>query len=70
MVTPPREDRFDEIYQGSTYSDEEREFLRAIDRYKSATGRQFLSWHEVLRLFKALGYRKLQPDGSPVERAD
>jgi hypothetical protein len=57
-----REDRFDELFPGSTFSREECQFLRAIDRYKSEAGRQFLSWHEVLRLVKQLGYRKTFPE--------
>lgn len=57
-----REDRFDELFPGSTLTREECQFLRAIDRYRSESGRQFLSWHEVLRLVKQLGYRKTFPD--------
>lgn len=53
-----REDRFDELYPGSDFTTEESRFLRAVDRYKCETGRLFLSWHEVLRLIKQLGYRK------------
>lgn len=60
-MTRPREDRFDELFPGSTFTPEECEFLRAIDRYKCETGRPFLSWHEVLRLVKRLGYRKTAP---------
>jgi len=66
----PREDRFGEIYSGGSYAADETEFLKAIDRYKTSTGRQFLSWHEVLNVLKALGYRRLMPDGSPPEGAD
>lgn len=57
-MTRIREDRFDELYPGSSFTPEECQFLRAIDRYKCDTGRRFLSWHEVLRLVKRLGYRR------------
>lgn len=62
-----REDRFDEIHPGSNFAADEAEFLRAIDRYKARTRRQFLSWHEVLRIVKALGYRR--PDVKRIEPA-
>ncbi len=65
-MTRPREDRFDELFPGSTFTPEECEFLRAIDRYKGETGRNFLSWHEVLRLVKQLGYRQVLPPRPPV----
>ena len=57
-------------FPGATYSNEEREFFAAIDHYKAATGRQFLSWHEVLRLVKRMGYRKVAADRGEPEGAD
>ena len=69
-MTQPREDRYDEVFPGSTYADEERTFLMAIDEYKRRTGRQFLSWREVLRLVKELGYRKLTSPSDGPEGAD
>lgn len=65
-MTRPREDRFDELFPGSQFTREECEFLRAIDRYKRQSGRIFLSWHEVLRLAKQLGYRKVYPALTPI----
>src|SRR5687768_7788646 len=62
LMTRPREDRFDELFAGATYTDEEREFFQAIDRYKVTTRRRFLSWREVLRVLKSLGYRKPEPE--------
>ena len=45
-------------------SDEQFEFLMAIDEYKRKNGRPFPTWTEVLEVIKALGYRKVaQPQG-------
>ena len=43
---------------GSDYTDEEREFLVAVDRYKRVHHRPHPTWREVLALVKSLGYRK------------
>ena len=40
-------------------TDEQFEFLMAIDRYKKANQRPFPTWTEVLEVIKALGYRKV-----------
>jgi FMN phosphatase YigB (HAD superfamily) len=40
-------------------TDEQFEFLMAIDQYKRANQKPFPSWTEVLELVKALGYRKV-----------
>ena len=40
-------------------SDEQFEFLMAIDEYKRKNARPFPTWTEVLELIKALGYRKV-----------
>jgi len=40
-------------------SDEQFEFLMAIDEYKRKNTRPFPTWTEVLELIKALGYRKV-----------
>ncbi|MBN2021118.1 MAG: hypothetical protein JW749_12945 [Sedimentisphaerales bacterium] len=40
-------------------SDEQFEFLMAIDEYKKQNARPFPSWTEVLEVIKALGYRKV-----------
>jgi hypothetical protein len=40
-------------------SDEQFEFLMAIDQYKRANQKPFPTWTEVLELVKALGYRKV-----------
>ena len=40
-------------------SDEQYEFLMAIDEYKRKNTRPFPTWTEVLEVIKALGYRKV-----------
>lgn len=40
-------------------SDEQFEFLMAIDEYKRNNSRPFPTWTEVLEVIKALGYRKV-----------
>jgi len=40
-------------------SDEQFEFLMAINEYKKKNARPFPTWTEVLELIKALGYRKV-----------
>ena len=50
--------RADPWYTEQPYSDDESEFLRAIDRYKARTGRQFPAWSEALAVLKSLGYHK------------
>ncbi|MCE2805153.1 MAG: hypothetical protein LW700_08055 [Gemmataceae bacterium] len=42
------------------YSEEEIEFLTAIDAYKRANRRPFPTWSEVLEVIRALGYRKVE----------
>ena len=69
-MTRSRGDRFGEVHPGGDYSDEEREFLLAIDRYKTESNRRFLSWREVLRVFKSLGYRKVADPAIDPEGAD
>ncbi|MGE5293677.1 MAG: hypothetical protein ACM3VT_02505 [Solirubrobacterales bacterium] len=51
-------------------SDEQFEFIMAIDEYKRANARPFPTWTEVLEVIRALGYRRvaepqpLAPHGS------
>jgi len=61
-------------------SDEQFEFLMAIDEYKRKNARPFPTWTEVLEVIKALGYRRVaepqslkpfvkdpEPDKAPSE---
>ncbi len=40
-------------------SDEQFEFLLAIDEYKKKNAKRFPTWTEVFEVIKALGYRKV-----------
>lgn len=40
------------------YSDDEVEFMRAMDEYKRKSGRMFPTWSEVLEVVRGLGYTK------------
>ncbi len=57
--------RADETYSGANFTAEEIEFLLAIERYQRERHRPFPTWHEVLRVLKSLGYRKVAPPRSP-----
>ena len=47
-------------------SDEQFQFLMAIDEYKRLNTRPFPTWTEVLEVIKALGYRKVAAPRSLV----
>ena len=47
-------------------TEEQFEFLMAIDQYKRANQRPFPAWTEVLEVIKALGYRKVAEPQSLV----
>ena len=48
-------------------SDEQFEFLMAIEQYKKQNARPFPTWTEVLEIIKALGYRKVAQAGPLAE---
>ena len=48
-------------------SDEQFEFIMAIDDYKRQNSRPFPTWTEVLEIIKALGYRKVVEPQSLAE---
>jgi hypothetical protein len=41
------------------YSDDETDFMKAMDRYKRDNRRPFPTWSEVLEVLYSLGYRKV-----------
>jgi hypothetical protein len=41
------------------YTDDEIEFMKAMDEYKRLSGRMFPTWSEVLEVIGCLGYRKV-----------
>lgn len=46
------------------YSDDEIEFMKAMDDYKRKSGRAFPTWSEVLEVIRALGYNR--PQAAPA----
>ncbi len=42
----------------NTLSTEEFQFIKAIEHYKAENRKTFLSWSEVLKIIKDLGYRQ------------
>ena len=53
-----------EEFPGSDYSDEERRFLIAIERYRRERRRPYPTWREVLRVVHELGYRRIETAGA------
>ena len=54
-------------------SDEQLQFLLAIEEYKRSNSRPFPTWTEVLDVIQALGYRKVaepQALDEPIEEED
>jgi hypothetical protein len=49
------------------YTDEEVEFMHALDQYKRTSGRMFPTCSEILEVIRGLGYEKL-PRSSVVLR--
>lgn len=49
-------------------SDEQFEFLMAIEEYKKKNTKPFPTWTEVLEVITALGYRKVA-EPQPLEKA-
>ncbi len=45
------------------YTDDETDFMKAMDRYKRENRRPFPTWSEVLEVLISLGYRKVEPAG-------
>ena len=48
-------------------SDEQFQFLMAIDEYKKKNARPFPTWTEVLEIITALGYRKIA-EPQPIDQ--
>jgi hypothetical protein len=63
------EERFEENFPGANFTDEEREFLLAMERYQRERGRRWPTWHEVLAVARSLGYRRVaEPAALPTYR--
>lgn len=58
----PRRRQIDPTTCERDYSDNEIEFMRAMDEYKRAAGRMFPTCSEVLEVIRSLGYVKLDEE--------
>jgi hypothetical protein len=57
--TAPRRRQIDPTTCERDYSDDEVEFMRALDSYKRAHGRMFPTCSEILEVIRGLGYVKV-----------
>ena len=63
---PQRRRQVDPTTCERDYTDDEIEFMKAMDQYKRDNRRPFPTWSEVLEVLRALGYRKVaQPTALP-----
>lgn len=60
---PRRHDRGNILTSDVEYSDEEREWLQAVDAYRRKHKKTFPTCSELLALAKSLGYRKVAEPG-------
>ena len=60
---------WDDPFQGSDYSDDEREFIIAMERYRRVRRRPFPTCREVLQVIESLGYRKT-PHPNPLPQGE
>lgn len=51
-----------ETYPGCDFTDDEREFLVAMERYRRARRRPYPTCREILAVLLSLGYRKPTAD--------
>ncbi|GIW83545.1 MAG: hypothetical protein KatS3mg106_058 [Gemmataceae bacterium] len=53
------------------YTDEELEFMKAMERYKRENRRPFPTWSEVLEVLRSLGYRRVaEPTPLPTGKRE
>src|SRR5947209_2695665 len=53
------------------YSDDETDFMKAMDRYKRENRRPFPTWSEVLEVLASLGYRRVaEPTALPTGKKE
>lgn len=52
------------------YSNDEIEFMQALDAYKRANGRMFPTCSEILEVVREMGYVRLRPEKEPVAECE
>lgn len=52
------------------YTDDEVEFMHALDAYKRSSGRMFPTCSEILEVLKGLGYQRTSACGLPAENIE
>jgi hypothetical protein len=54
------------------YSNDESEFMQAMQEYKQTSGRMFPTWSEVLEVLRSLGYEKAssEPTGEKKPKSN
>ena len=67
----PRRRQIDPTTCERDYSDDEIEFMHALDAYKRSAGRMFPTCSEILEVIRALGYERVVPPlAEPTMDAD
>ena len=62
----PRRRQIDPTTCERDYSDQEIEFMQAMDAYKRSSGRMFPTCSEILEVLRDLGYQQIgKPDATP-----
>jgi hypothetical protein len=51
------------------YTNEEIEFMQALDAYKRSSGRMFPTCSEILEVIRGLGYERREPEEEPSPEA-
>ncbi|HKB06613.1 MAG TPA: hypothetical protein VKD90_30735 [Gemmataceae bacterium] len=57
--------RYEENFPGAALTPDEIQFAMAMERYMRLKNRPFPTWHEVLAVLTALGYRRAAPPREP-----
>jgi hypothetical protein len=60
----PRRRQIDPTTCERDYSNDELEFMQALDAYKRANGRMFPTCSEILEVIRSMGYVRLPKDSS------
>jgi hypothetical protein len=59
----PRRRQIDPTTCERDYSQDELEFMQALDAYKRANGRMFPTCSEILEVIRAMGYVRMPAEG-------